>query len=327
MEVIYDELKKSNLFGNVYFYDGFKHKTFTRNIKGINRFVVEKISDIKDHIVNFFHIFIGFFDYLRSQRKAKKITLPQGLDVDIYDEIHITDCTSTINFYLYHKKRKNLVYVEHAKNSLSGKYFRILDYLIILAKLRIIHGIRGSNRYIKAIEVSENKNLSKDTKGKEIRELSIDKLVGDLSAEQGEFIYQIYAKAYKFNFSKESVIDIFMTTTIDGEKREEVHVSLCEEVIKDYMQGADIIVIKPHPSDHTDYSPLTLIDNRCVIIPPCVSAEIFALSTSIKIRKLINVDTSASGYFKSVEEDITLGYKYLKEKGLAYTDDPYRKKR
>ena len=324
MEFMFEELKKSKLFGNVYFFDGYRHSIFHPNVKGIDQFTVERISDIKDHIITFFRMFIAFFDYLKSQRKAKKITLPEGLDIEVYDEIHITDCTSTINFFLYHRKQKNLVYVEHGKNALSGNYFKILDLLIILTKLRIIHGIRGSNRYIKAIEVSDKSNLISDTKGKEIRELSIDKLIGDLSLEQGESIYQLYAKTYNFNFPAESTIDMFMTTRISGELRDEIHVALCEEVIGDFMPDADIIVIKPHPADITDYTPITLKDKRCVIIPPYVSAEVFTLSTSLKIRKLINIDSSAVN-FKSVDENITLGYKYLKEKGLSYTDDPYRK--
>jgi len=323
MSCICEELKKSKLFGNVYFFDGCKYKIYRRNVKGINKFKVENITDIKDHSINLFYMVIAFFNYLKTQRTAKKITLPEGLDIEKYDEIHITDCTSTINFFLYHRKQKNIIYVEHGKNALAGKYLKILNVLRYLAKLRIIHGIRGSNRYIKAIEVSENKNLISDTKGKEIRELSIDKLVGDLSSEQGEFIYQIYAKAYNFNFDESLIVDMFLTTAIDGETRDAVHLAVCENVMAEYMSDADIIVIKPHPVDKTDYTPLIGKDKRCVIIPPCVSAEVFTLSTSLKVRKLINIDSSAAGYLQTIEENITLGYKYLKDKGFSYTDNPY----
>jgi len=317
-----NELINSKMFDNVYYFDGYKFKTFIRSIKGMNRFAVEKISDIKDHIISFFYLIGGFFNYIKAQQMAKKITLPEGLDLDKYDEISINDLTSTINFYLYRRKNKNLIYVEHGKNALSGKYLKVLNLHKILTKLRIIPGIRGSNQYVKAIEVSKNKNLISDTKGKEIRELSIDKLVNDLTTEQGEFIYQLYAKSYNFNFPETSIIDMFMTTPIDGETSDNIYISVCEEVIKEFMSGSDIILIKPHPDDRTNYTPIINKNKRCTIIPPYISAEIFTLSTSIKIRKLINIDSSASGYFKSVDEDITLGYKYLYEKGFSYTDNP-----
>jgi len=319
MEVMCDELKSSKLFNNVYFYDGYRHNTFSHNLKIKKTLAIRKLSDVKYVFSAIYHIIKGFFDYLKSQRISKKITLPEGLILEDYDEIHMTDCTSAVNFYLYHKKYNNLIFVEHGKNALSGEYTKLLDFLKILVKLRIIHGIRGSNRHIKAIEVSENENLTKDTKGKEIREIPFDKLVDDLSAEQGEFIYQLYAKSYKFIFPEASIVDIFLTTTIDGENSKEVHLSLCEVVISDFMSDADVIVIKPHPIDITDYTPITLKDKRCVIMEPCVPAEIFTLSTSVKINTMVHIDSSAEGCYKNINKKITLGYGYLEHKGL-YTD-------
>jgi len=316
MGTMYNELKNSNLFNNVFYYNEYRHNEFTYILKTRNTLAVKKVSDIKYVFFAIFYMIRGFFDYLTSQRKAKKITLPEGLDIETYDEIHITDSTTIINFYLYHRKSKNLIYVEHAKNSLSGEYTKLLNVLVILAKLRIIHGIRGSNRYIKAIEVNENKNLTSDTKGKEIREVPFDNLVSDLTTQQGEFIYQLYAKSYKFDFQETSVVDMFLTTTINGENRKGVHFALCEEVIAEFMSDADSIIIKPHPKDMEDYTSLIEKDKRCIIIPSCVSAEIFTQSTSLKIRKLIHIDSSSADCFKSTKEIITLGYDYIFEKGL-----------
>ena len=313
MDLIVDELSSCGLFNNVFYFNDLRHKQFSHPLKTYKSKSTNKLKSIKRAIVSAFHVVVGFFDYLKSQRKAKHIKLPKGLDFEDYDEIHITDCTSILNFYLYHKKYENLVYVEHAKDALSGNYAKITDFLQIFVKLRIIYGIRGSCRYIKAIEVNKNENLISDTKNKEIREVPLHSLLQNLSIEQKEFIYQLYAKSYNLNFPNNSIIDVFLTTQIDGESDSRVYVYLCNEVIAQFMADSDYIILKPHPNDNTDYSCILEKYPDVVLVPSCFSAEVFSFSSSLKIRKLINIDTSATSVFNSVEEVITLGPEFAEK--------------
>jgi len=317
MGLMCDDLRKSGLFNNVFFFNELKHKRFSHPLRNVDTFSVKKTSDIKTNIVSLFQIIKSFFDYLKSQRKAKHIRLPEGLDFNKYNEIHMTDCTSILNFYLYHKKFNNLVYVEHAKDALKDtygeKYPKITDFLSIFVKLRVIYGIRGSCRYIKTIEVNENKDLIKDTEGKEIREIPLDKLVSALSPEQEEFIYQIYAKSYNLNYPCDAIIDIYLTTSHVRGIESNMYFHMCKEIIKDFMSDADFIIIKPHPSDWIDYSEIPVLYKNAVVLPACFSVEIFALSSTLKIRKLINISTSAVEVFKSVEKIINIDDKFIEK--------------
>ena len=313
MELMYDELRNSGLFNNVYYFNDLTHKTFVHPLKEEATFSIKRFSDIFSVLKSFFLIIIAFFEYLKSQKKAKYITLPEGLNFDKYDEIYITDCTSILNFYLYHKEYKNLIYVEHAKDALRGKYPAITNILGVFVKLRLIYGIRGSCRHIKAIEVNENRGLVSETKNKKIREVPLSSLLTDVTFEQGEFIYQIYAKSYGLNFPRNSTVDMFLTTPIRAETRERVHVHVCKEVIREYMSDSEYIIIKPHPFDKTDYSEILEIYPNVVITPSCFSAEVFALSSSLRIRKLINIDSSAVDAFNSVDEVVTVGYEFVEK--------------
>ena len=311
MELMCDELRHCGLFKNVFFFNELKHKTFDYPLRSHNTFGVKSFADFRYVISCIFSIIKGFFNYLRSQRQAKHIKLPHGLDFTKYDEIHLTDCTSIINFYLYHKKFTNLIYVEHGKDALSGHYPRVTDYLTVFVKLRIIYGVRGSCRYIKAIEVNKNENLIKDTRGKEIREIPLDDLIDVLSSEQKDFIYRIYAKSYNFDFSGNSVIDVFLTTSTIWDVPIDLFIPLCRDMIEQHMLDADYIIIKPHPSDSTDYSEIPKLYPNVVLVPASFSAEIFTFNSSLKIRKLINIISTATNMFKSVDEVITLDRDFI----------------
>jgi hypothetical protein len=309
MELMCEELRKSGLFRNVFYFNDLKHKTFSHTINEQAPFAVKSFADFKRVSVSVFYMIAGLFDYFASQRRSRKITLPDGLDFDVYDEIHITDCTSMLNFYVYRKKYNNIVYVEHSKNGIKGTPSILGHFLYVLVKLRLIYGIRGSCRYISAVEVNDGVGLTWEAKGKEIREVPIAKLLDDASLDKREFIYQIYAKSYSLDFPKDSVIDVFLTTYLIDEL--ETSVRLCEEVVRQHMSDAEHIVIKPHPSAKADYSGIPSIFPNAVVLPSSFSAEVFALSSSLRIRKLINIDTSSLDAFKSVEEILTLGHDFV----------------
>lgn len=311
MEAMCDELRKSGLFGKVYFFNELKHKTFFHPLKMKNNFSIRKFADIKRVAVLAFRLIGGFVDYIKSQRKARHIKLPDGLDFDKYDEIHITDCNSIMNFYLYYKKYDNLIYVEHAKNALSETYPNITYLISLLTKLRLVYGIRGSYRRIRAIEVNKTEGLHPDTKNKEIREIPLESLVDALSTEQKNFIYQIYAKSFKFDFPSDSIIDLFLTTSNLGPVELNMFVHVCKEVIKNHMYDADYIVIKPHPNDRVDYSELSDIYSNVVLLPSSFSAEMFLLSSTLKVRNFIVYESSSTGAFIPAEKCVLIDAEFI----------------
>lgn len=316
MKEMFEEISKSGIFRNSYYYDEQKHDTFTHVLKTQGTFSIKKVSDIGLTIVSIYKMVKGFITYIKSQYRAKYVKLPKGINLCDYDEIYITDCTSIVNFYLYRKKLNNLVYVEHAKNALSGKYPKITNLLNVLVKMRIIYGIRGSCRYIRAIEVSSDKDLVVETKGKEIRVIPVDNLVNNLSHEQREQIFSIYATAYNLKFYDDVVFDMFLTTTIHGRNNEYSYFQLSKQIIKDYLYDAEMIILKPHPLDKIDYSILLSEYSNIVILPSYFSVEILTFNPKLKIRKLVSIDSTANNSFSDVKENIMVGYEYINKYGI-----------
>jgi len=316
MGIMYNELAKCGLFNNVYFFDDVYYRLFNSYI-GFSKFY--NIKNNSKYIKNIvWHVFVMFkklFEYIKLQHKSKKINLPEKINLYKYDEIYINDCTSTLNFYLYNKKFKNLIHVEHAQKIMEPMTI-IIILLKLLEKLHITYGLRGTCRFIKALEVSDKNNINPYVnKRKEIRIMSNEELLNNLLIKQREYIYKLYAKAYKFDFLDNLNINVYLTSNLDEiynnkKNQNAICLSLCENIINEFKDNVDLFIIKPHPRDLTDYSN---IHENVLIIPSCVSAEVFALNKSLKINKLICINTSSSNAFLSVKEKRILGIEYVKK--------------
>ncbi len=83
-----------------------------------------------------------------------------------------------------------------------------------LEKLHILYALHGVSKYVKAIEVTENKNLISLIKKKEIRELDILKVLEKRTKEEKDVIFQIYCKAYQVEIPENKKVGMLLTTNL-----------------------------------------------------------------------------------------------------------------
>jgi len=313
MEQMYNELVESEIFGNVYFFDDATYKEFVKLT------IMEHQQKPQNMFLKLKKLYLPmirkFFSYLKLQQKAKYIKFPENLDFDSYDDIYVNDCTSSLNFYLYHKK-KEVICVEHARNvfiifNTSEVFSNVLEFL---DRLHISYALRGACRYNKAVEVSENsKDIYKPLQKKKIIELPLEDLVGKLSDTQKERIFELYRKAYGIPGVESKVVDVVITQplTVDGYvKNMEKQIEVYQKIIDSYSQDSDLILVKPHPRDFADYAKL---NGNIKIVHPCVSSEILAISQSLKIRNAITISSTSVGAFSSAENTVVLTKDYCKK--------------
>jgi|GEM_PF-2893964 len=308
MDKLYEPLKSSGIFENVFYYDDRLYNEFASDRDAENFMLVNRW--IKGYVV----LFKKFLSYLKLQKHAKNIQLPDGLDFSRYDEIYVNDATSTLTFHLFSRKIP-VIWVEHAIDAFRvkqvKKYNQVFYLLKVLDKLNICYALRGCSKYVSAVEVNDKSKLPQYLKGKKIREVSLKGLRLQLSPEQGEKIFRVFCQAFDIDVSQHKIIDILLTDPLyisgytDNEKEQQMRF---KQIIDKEMEGADLILIKPHPRDGTDYT--NLVDNA-IIIPPCVSAEIFALSNSLRFRKAVTINSSTLLSITNAQENIRLGLEYL----------------
>ena len=251
--------------------------------------------------------------YLKYQKMALSSSMPTEINFKDYDEIVCNDGVSAINFYLY-KNRIFHIVSEHAKNNFQIKIpsHIIAVYLsCLLDFLRIIPAYSGMSKYVNTVEVTEDTNLVKYITRKRIIKCDIEALKNTLPSYERERIFEIYAKAYGFQAIIGQSIDLVLTAPffVDGLfVSEKDQINCYKSMISEYAGDGQNIVIKPHPRDTIDYKKWF---ENVIVLDSSISAEILGVSTSMRIRRIITLSSSAVLAFQNVDSYIILGPDYM----------------
>lgn len=314
MEKMLQPIRESGIFRNVFFFDDIEYNKFNE---------YGKVKDYFKFPKGFFILVKKFYLYLKLQKSAKELRLPERLDIMAYDDIYVNDAASSMSLYLFSKKQK-FICVEHSKNAFQVKMsIHFLWSLTgILERIGVCYGLHGTSRYVKAIEVSDAKNLISATKRKVIREVNLDKLLNEMSDGAKDQIFGIYEKAYGLHISRGKKAFILLTQPLyaDGLLTDEMaQIRLYHKIIEDYMKDADMIVIKPHPRDQIDYR--NFVPNS-IIVDPVISAEILNLSSKLYFEKAVTLFSSSIHSFTNAKNRIILGKDYIdKNKHEIFLDN------
>ena len=307
MENIIEPIKESKLFHQVFFYDDKNYLKFYQygTAREYSKFPKGIFISIRK-----------LMKYIELQKKAKNICLPEGLEIDSYDEIYVNDASSSIMLYLFHQK-KEVIWVEHARNIYQIKIdlpfrvgFQIMKYL---EKLHILYALHGVSKYVKAIEVTENKNLISLIKKKEIRELDILKVLEKRTEEEKDVIFQIYCKAYQVEIPENKKVGMLLTTNLYEDnlvKTKEEQRQVFQEIIEQEMKELDYVIVKPHPRDTMNYEG---ISKRAVVVPGVFSAEIFNLSKKLYFEKVFAIRSTSIHAFSKAHMKKELGETYIRK--------------
>lgn len=309
MERMYPVLKKADIFRNVFFYNDVLYKKFFNY--GLQR-------DFIRFPKNIFILLKKLYMYVDLQQKAARIRLPDGLNIDEYDEIYVNDASSTIMFFLCSRKKK-FIWVEHAKNVFQSRepfvYILCFRIMQVLDRLGILYSLRGTSRQVKAVEVNNNENLIPLIRRKRILEVNIDQMIKKMPGRCKKQIFKLYQEAYHLDLDKEKPLYIVLTSPLyeDGRVAErEDQVTIIRNVINRKIGTDENVMIKPHPRDLTRYEKYF---PHAVIAAQCISAEIlnFADSCGIKIQCVYGFLTSSITAFTAAEHVECYSMEQLKQ--------------
>lgn len=307
MEKMYTVLKDTTIFENVFFYDDDMYRKFYAygSVREFSKFPRGICILLKKLQL-----------YIKLQKEAKDIILPKGLNIDNYDEIYVNDATSTIMFYLCHKKKK-FIWVEHAKNVFQLKLGLVLRicYSIMpaLEKFGIVYSLHGTSKWVEAIEVNNNQNLIPLIRKKKIREVDIDKILENMSSEDKNYIFELYCKAYNVVLDKTKPFYIILTAPLflDGLVcSEEEQIQVYKNLIGRKIGTYENVLIKPHPRDKIDYKKYM---PDVVIGEGSMSAEVFNLATGMQLEGVYGIKTSTVAAFSNAKHKESYSAEQVKD--------------
>lgn len=307
MEKMYPILKDANIFQNVFFYDDVMYRQFYSygSVREYNKFPSGIIMLINKLIM-----------YVKLQKQAKEIKLPEGLNIEEYDEIYVNDAASTMMFYLCSQKKK-FIWVEHAKNALQLKLplvcrfcYRIMPFL---EKLGIAYALSGASRWVEAIEVNNNCNLIPLIRKKKIKEVNIDKILETMSEADKNYIFELYCKAYSVELDKTKPCYIILTAPLfmDGLVHSETEqIRVYKNLIKREIGTYNNVLIKPHPRDEIDYKKAI---PEAMVVESCMSAEVFNLASGMDLKGVYGIRTTTVDAFTNAKQKKSYSVEQINE--------------
>lgn len=304
LEKMYEPLVESGIFHKVYYFDDDLYQEYIRD---------ESLMDY----MTFPNILWSWPKkmrrYLLYQKDARKKTLPSGLELKEYDEILANDGVSTINFKLNFEKIRYVV-SEHARGNFKNKvplHILAVYISIILDRLNIVVAYSGCSKYVTAVEVDRNEDLVCYIKKKRIRECRINTLEQNLSPQNKDQIYRIYAKAYQIPLVYDEEVNLLLTGPLAHDKAvasEEDQIQCYIDAVKQYCNDGKLLLVKPHPRDDVNYE--GIFDNS-IVIDKIVSSEVLSLSETLHINKVITIYSTSISSFRNAKEMIMLGAEFL----------------
>lgn len=306
MKALYKPLKESGIFHKVYYYDDKLYQKYIKN---------ENLTDYIKFPKILFSWPKKLKRYFLYQKLAKKEKKPKGLDFKKYDEILANDGVSTMNFKLNSEK---IYYItsEHARGNFTIKiplHIIAVWITVLLDRLNLIVAYSGMSKYVKAVEVDCAENLVSYIKKKKIRECNIKKLEENLSEEQKDKLYQIYAKAYHLPDKFEKEVNLLLTNPLYEDKilnSKKEHIQCYLDAIQKYMDSSLTLMIKAHPRDNIKYEN---IFPNAIIINPAVSSEVLNCCKSLKYHTVLTMFSSSILSFRTAKKRIVLGEAYLRK--------------
>lgn len=113
-------------------------------------------------------------------------------------------------------------------------------------------------------------------------------------------------------FPKDKTKSIIITQTLNEDgviKSEAIKI----DIYKDFVNNAntELIYIKPHPREITDYSVVFKDDKRIIVLPRLFPVELLNLHPNLKFKKAFTAFSTAIDNLEHVEEKIMLGHSYF----------------
>ncbi len=198
----------------------------------------------------------------QHQRRRRAIRPLLPFSVDDYQDIYIFHDGTPLGTYLtdvrksYHLIEDSLNFYQRVRDTAQGRLLKAHTWKYWLRRL-LNSGYfpLGESRYVKDIEVNENKNLQ--IRGKKIVELPRRELQNNLSKDGQKIVLDVFGCSVLPETGRQSALvltePLFADSVCDTL---EVQVAIYHDVVETLRGKGLQVVIKPHPRDTANYSKL-----------------------------------------------------------------------
>ncbi|WP_299127209.1 glycosyltransferase family 52 [uncultured Winogradskyella sp.] len=231
-------------------------------------------------------------------------------------DVYICSPDSAKNYFIYKYKDHNIFMIEDGLKtyvSQSPSFFKQLYAKLINRPL-----VNGYDRRIQKVFATSPKELppllkSKSEKldwkntFKQLNKVKLNTLATAFSPNKQLVTNSLFPEG------KTKSIILTQTLNEDGVIEEESEkINIYTSFVK--QAKTDLIYIKPHPRERTDYNTLFAEHKHIIVLPKLFPAELLNMYPNLKFKMAFTAFSTAIDHLEHVEEKISLGHAKFKRK-------------
>lgn len=230
-------------------------------------------------------------------------------------DIYICSPDSAKNYFIYKYKNHNKFMIEDGLKTYVTPAPTTLKKIISTIVNRPL--VNGFDKRITKVFATTPNDLPKQLRVKS-EKLNWKTTLSNLSLEKLNTLSSVFLPSIKLNekglFPNNKTKSIIITQTLNEDGVIELE-STKIDIYKDFVNQAntDLIYIKPHPREITDYKNLFKDDKRIIVLPKLFPAELLNLLPNLKFKKAFTAFSTAIDNLALVEEKVILGHNYFKK--------------
>lgn len=263
----------------------------------------------------------GKFTYTFNRKKIVALidaehTEMKALNKEKNDyDIYICSPDSAKNYFIYKYKNHNKFMIEDGlKTYVTSAPDRVKK---ITSKLVNRPLVNGFDSRITKVFATTPEDLPLELKRKS-EQLNWKTTLEQLSEDKLDELTKAFLPSNDLNsaqlFPSDKSKSIIITQTLneDGIVEDE---STKLNYYKTFIDQAntDLIYIKPHPRELTDYATVFSSDDRIIVLPKLFPAELLNLLPNLKFNKAFTAYSTAIDNLSKVEEKIIIGHQHFKK--------------
>jgi len=246
-----------------------------------------------------------------KQNNSLNALKPKDTSFDVY----ICSPDSAKNYFIYKYKNHNKFMVEDGLKTYVVQAPKTLKKITSALVNRPL--VNGFDKRITKVFATTPDALPEELKVKS-EKLNWQHTLAHLESDKLNALTMAFLPSTNLNedglFPKEKSKSIIITQTLNEDgvvDNETIKLDLYKGFVKD--ANTDLIYIKPHPRELTDYRTVFKDDKRIIILPKLFPAELLNLLPNLRFEKAFTAFSTAIDNLNNVNTKINLGHTYFKK--------------
>ncbi|WP_296381628.1 glycosyltransferase family 52 [Winogradskyella sp.] len=228
-------------------------------------------------------------------------------------DIYICSPDSAKNYFIYKYKNHNKFMIEDGlKTYVTSAPNTLKKMTSVLVNRPLVNGF---DKRITKVFATTPKELPEELKIKS-EQLNWKTTLSNLSQEKLNALSSAFLPSVDLTeeslFPKDKTKSIIITQTLNEDgviEHESEKIDICKNFVK--QANTELIYIKPHPREKTDYASIFKNDELIIVLPKLFPAELLNMHPNLKFKKAFTAFSTAIDHLEHVEEKISLGRDYF----------------